>query len=89
MTEETYWYDRGSNPPVYLTLKKDGRKKNYTAECMFKSGFVHKEEWTEEDIKELKEQNLIHKTSDKPDWSKIPVVEKPKRKRVAKKKKWF
>lgn len=90
MTTETYWYDRGQNPPVYLTIKKDNRKKKYDVECMFKSGFIHKEEWTDEDIDELKEKNLIHKTSNKPNWKERQLEEdsekKPKRKKAVKKK---
>lgn len=87
MTTETYWYNRGQNTPIYLTINKDGRKKTYDVECLFKSGTIHKEEWTEEDVKELKEAKLIHKTSDKPDWTKIEIKEeKPKKKKVAKKK---
>ena len=84
---ETYWYDRGQNAPIFLTIHKDGRKKKYDAECMFKSGLIHKEEWTEEDIEELKEKKLIHKTSEGPDWSKTEMKEeKPKRKKAVKKK---
>ena len=59
--EGTYIYTRGSNAPILIKISKDGRKKNYTVDMKFSSGMVHTEEWTDDDIKELKKEKKIKK----------------------------
>lgn len=63
-----YWYNRGQNPPAYITIKKDGRKKLFDVHCSFRYGSIREEEWTEEDIKELIDSKKLNKTSGGPEW---------------------
>jgi hypothetical protein len=75
-----YYMDRNENVHVFVQLKKD--KKDYKATINFQSGWTHAEYWTEEEVKELLESNIIHK-ADKMSWE--VSFEKPKIKKGKKK----
>lgn len=75
-----YYMDRNENTHVFVQLKKE--KKDYKATISFKSGLKHVESWTEEEIKEFLESNIISKV-DKMSWE--DSFEKPKIKKGKKK----